>query len=163
MLAVEVYRYEELSEKAAERAQREYVDMLCADTWWYQSVYDTIRELGAEQGLEVDHIYFDLDDRMVTMDASYVPEGEAWRGSVESWRDGMRLELEDVAWEEYDSTYARFKDMVEDFCRQGMTMLRQEWEYLTGDEAMREFFQANEWFFLGDGTVVTGNVKEVAA
>jgi len=56
-ITVNLYSYDELSEKAKEKALEEMKDINTNYDWW-DAVYDDAKEIGKLMGIEIDEIYF---------------------------------------------------------------------------------------------------------
>lgn len=170
---VTVYSFDELSEAAQERALNEFRGINVEFNWWEDS-FDTIRTAGKLLGLEIGDIHFDTD-LYCTFDAQYqyvrgaskavkaefsqdtelhkiakdlqalqkrhfyslscaVTEGRSVN-RYECFRFGEDYECEDLG------------DVLDDFAHWAWVLLRDGYEYLTSDEAIREIIEANEYEF----------------
>lgn len=172
-ITVKVYAFAELSDDAQERVLNEFRGINVEFNWWEDS-YDTIRTAGKLLGLEIGEIQFDIDS-YCTFDASYeyvrgavkavrdefpcaddlckiakdlqalqrrhfyslscaVTEGRRMN-YYRCFRFGEDYECEDLG------------DKLDDFAHWARILLRDEYEYLTSDEAIREMIEANEYEF----------------
>ena len=53
-----VYQFDELDEKAKERARERYRQGFCDDSFWSECVIDDAKEIGTHMGMDIDNIYF---------------------------------------------------------------------------------------------------------
>lgn len=177
---VTVYSFDELSEGAQERALNE-LRPANIEPYWYEDTFDTIRTAGKLLGLEIGEIQFDTDS-YCTFDAHYryvrgavkavrnefplvddlckvakdlqalqkrhfyslscaVTEGRSMN-YYRCFRFGEDYECEDLG------------DIIDDFAHWARILLRDEYEYLTSDEAVKEMIEANEYEFTEDGKLL---------
>ena len=179
---VMVYSFDELSEAAQERALNEFRDINVEDgDWWMDSVYDTIRTAGKLIGLEIDGIYFDPDLYCIfNADYRYVRGAVKAVCKEFSRADALHKvarDLQDLQKRHFYSLscavtegrsmnyYRCFRfgedyecddlgDILDDFAHWARILLRDEYEYLTSDEAVKEMIEANEYEFTEDGKLV---------
>ena len=177
---VTVYSFDELSEEAQERAINELrpVDI---EPYWYEDTFDTIRAAGKLLGLDIDRIHFDAYLYCI-FDANYeYVRGAAKAIQAEFPR---ATDLHDVARKLQDlqkrhfyslscavtkgrsmNYYRCFRfgedyecedlgDIIDDFAHWARVLLRDESEYLTSDEAVKEAIEANEYEFTEEGKLV---------
>ena len=171
-ITVKVYAFAELSETAQERALNDfrYIDV----GWdWWDDAFDTIRIAGKLIGLDIDRIYFDTDLYCIfNADYEYVrgavkaiqaefPRMTALHEvaqklqvlqkrhfyslscNVSSQRDTNRYSCFRFG-EDYECDLG---DIIDDFAHWARILLRDEYEYLTSDEAVKEMIEANEYEF----------------
>ena len=172
-MTVTVYSFAELSDDAKERALNEFRDINVEFNWWECS-FDTIRTAGKLLGLEIREIQFDTDSYCM-FDAHYryargavkavrdefphatdlhkvakdlqalqkrhfyslscaITEGRSMN-QYSCFRFGEDYECEDLG------------DIIDDFAHWARILLRDEYEYLTSDEAVKEMIEANEYEF----------------
>ena len=176
---VTVYSFAELSETAQERAINELRDINVDFPWWW-STFDTIRTAGKLLGLDIDRIYFDTDLYCI-FDASYeyvrgavkAVQAEfprmtalhevAQKLQVLQKRHFYSLSC-NVASQRDTNSYQCFRfgedyecdlgDILDDFAHWARILLRDECEWLTSDEAVKEMIEANEYEFTEDGKPV---------
>ena len=177
---VTVYSFDELSEEAQERALNELrpVDI---EPYWYEDTFDTIRTAGKLLGLEIDGIYFDTDSYCI-FDAYYRYARGAVKAVRNEFprmtdlhevaRDLQALQRRyfyslrcNVASQRDTNSYQCFRfgedyecedlgDIIDDFAHWARVLLRDEYEYLTSDEAVKETIEANEYEFTEAGKLV---------
>ena len=179
-ITVKAYKFDELSEEAQERALND-LRWVNVDGDWYEDVYYTIRAAGELLGLDIGDIYFDTY-LYCTFDASYeYARGAAKAIQAEFPR---ATDLHDVARKLQDlqkrhfyslscavreardmNRYSCFRfgedyecsdlgDIIDDFAHWARVLLRDESEYLTSDEAVKEMIEANEYEFDEGGKLV---------
>ena len=175
-----VYSFNELSEAAQERALNAFRDINVEFNWWEGSYY-TIRAAGNLLGLDIDRIHFDAYLYCI-FDANYeyargavkavkaefpyatdlhevarklqalqrrhfyslscaVTEGRSMN-RYECFRFGEDYECEELG------------DIIDDFAHWAQILLRDEYKYLTSDEAVKETIEANGYEFTEGGKLV---------
>ena len=177
---VTVYSFDELSEEAQERALNAFRCSNVEFNWWEDS-YDTIRTAGKLLGLEIDDIHFDADLYCI-FDAHYrYVRGASVAVCKEfSWADDLHKiarELQALQKRHFYSLscavtegrsmnrYRCFRfgedheceelgDIIDDFAHWARIQLRDEYKYLTSDEAVKEIIIINEYEFTEDGKLV---------
>ena len=177
---VTVYSFAELSETAQERALNAFRGINVEFNWWEDS-FDTIRTAGGLLGLEIGDIYFDTDSYCI-FDAHYrYVRGavKAVKAEFPRMTDLHRVarDLQDlqrrrfyslrceVSSQRVSNSYRCFRfgedyecedlgDIIDDFAHWARILLRDEYEYLTSDEAVKEAIEANEYEFTEEGKLV---------
>ena len=177
---VTVYSFAELSDDAKERALNAF---RCSNVEfnWYEDTFDTIRTAGKLLGLDIDRINFDADLYCI-FDAHYryVRGASAAVCKDFSWADDLHKiasELQALQKRHFYSLsctvtkgrsmnrYRCFRfgedyeceelgDIIDDFAHWARILLREEYEYLTSDEAVKEMIEANEYEFDEGGKLV---------
>ena len=174
---VTVYSFDELSEAAQERALNafRYIEV---EHDWYEYPYDTIRTAGKIIGLDIDRIYFDTDLYCI-FNASYEYVRGAAKAVQSEFPSAT--DLHDVARklqalqkrhfyslscnvssQRVSNSYRCFRfgedyecedlgDILDDFAHWARILLRDEYEWLTSNEAVKEMIEANEYEFTEDG------------
>ena len=171
-MTVTVYSFNELSEAAQERALNafRYTDV---EFNWYEDTFGTIRTAGELLGLDIGQIYFDAYSYCI-FDASYeYVRGAAKAIQAEFLRatdlHDVARKLQDlqkrhfyslscnVASQRDTNSYQCFRfgedyecdlgDILDDFAHWARILLRDECEWLTSDEAVKEMIEANEYEF----------------
>ena len=179
-MTVTVYSFNELSEAAQERALNDfrYTDV---EFNWYEDTFDTIRAAGKLIGLDIGQIHFDAYS-YCTFDADYEYVRGAAKAVRKgfSWADDLckvAKDLQDLQKRHFYSLscavtkgrsmnyYRCFRfgedyecddlgDILDDFAHWARILLRDEYKYLTSDEAVKEAIEANEYEFTEDGKLV---------
>ena len=177
---VTVYSFDELSEAAQERALNafRYIEV---EHDWYEYPYDTIRTAGKIIGLDIDRIYFDTDLYCI-FNASYEYVRGAAKAVHSEFPSAT--DLHDVARklqalqkrhfyslscnvssQRVSNSYRCFRfgedyecedlgGIINDFAHWARILLRDAYEYLTSDEAVKEAIEANEYEFTENGKLV---------
>lgn len=177
---VTVYSFDELSEEAQERALNDlrHVDV---DGDWYEYSYDTIRTAGKLLGLEIGDIHFDTDLYCIfNADYRYVRGAVKAVRKEFSWADDLCKVAKDlqalqkrhfyslscyVAEGRAMNRYQCFRfgedyecedlgDLLDDFAHWARILLRDEYEWLTSNEAVKEMIESNEYEFTEAGKLV---------
>ena len=175
-----VYSFAELSDDAQERALNAFRDINVEYDWW-DGAYDTICTAGRLLGLDIDRINFDTDLYCIfNADYEYV-RGAAKAVKAEF---PHATDLHDVARKlqalqrrhfyslscaitkgRTTNRYSCFRfgddyecddlgDILDDFAHWARILLRDEYDYLTSKEAIRETIEANGYEFIGAGKLV---------
>lgn len=55
---ISIYKYNELSDKAKEKARDWWRNASCGETYWSDCVIDEVKEQGAFMGLDIENVYF---------------------------------------------------------------------------------------------------------
>lgn len=180
MREITVYSFAELSDDAKERALNAFRD-INVESDWYEYAYDTIRAAGKLLGLEIDDISFDVYSYCI-FDASYeYVRGAAKAVCKEfSWVDDLckvAKDLQDLQKRHFYSLscavtegrttnrYSCFRfgedyecddlgDILDDFAHWARILLRDGYDYLTSDEAVKETIEANGYEFTEGGKLV---------
>ena len=179
-ITVKAYKFDELSEAAKKRALNAFRDINVEYDWW-DGAYDTICTAGNLLGLDIDRIHFDAYLYCI-FNANYeYVRGAAKAVKAEFPQD---TELHDVARKLQDlqkrhfyslscavrearsmNRYECFRfgedyeckdlgDIIDDFAHWARVLLRDEYKYLTSDEAIQEAIEANEYEFTEEGKLV---------
>ena len=175
-----VYSFAELSEAAQERALNAFRCINVEYDWWEDS-YDTIRTAGKLIGLDIGDIHFDAYLYCI-FDADYeYARGAAKAVKAEFPQDtelhGIAKDLQALQKRHFYSLscavrearsmnqYSCFRfgedydcedlgDIIDDFAHWARVLLRDEYEWLTSDEAVKEIIIINEHEFTEDGKLV---------
>ena len=155
-----VYQFDELSEKAKEKARKWYLGGLDYDEWWDGVCEDAARVGLAIKGFDIDRGNYckgdlttsplesiekiladhgkDCDTYKLAM--LYKPQFEAIRRKEEASEDDFSGE-----WDELESEYTYA--LREEY----LSMLRKEYEYLTSNACVDDTIRANAYEFLETG------------
>ena len=179
-ITVKVYSFAELSDEAKERALNDlrWVDV---DGDWYENVYYVIRTAGGLLGLEIDDISFDTDlycifdahyryargaAKAVRKEFSRADDLHKVARDLQALQRRHFYSLSCAVTEGRDANrYSCFRfgedydcedlgDILDDFAHWArilLILLRDEYEYLTSDEAVQEAIEANGYEFTADG------------
>ena len=179
-IMVKVYKFAELSDDAQERALNDFRD-INVEFNWYEDTFGTIRTAGELLGLDIGQIYFDAYSYCI-FDASYEYVRGAVKAVRKefSWADDLckvAKDLQDLQKRHFYSLscavtkgrsmnyYRCFRfgedyeckdlgDIIDDFARWARILLRDEYKYLTSDEAVKEMIEANGYEFTEAGKLV---------
>ena len=179
-ITVKAYKFDELSDDAKKRALNAFRDINVEYDWWTYGAYDTICTAGRLLGLDIDRINFDAYLYCI-FNANYeYVRGAAKAIQAEFPR---ATDLHDVARKlqalqkrhfyslscavtegRTTNRYSCFRfgedyecdlgDIIDDFARWARILLRDEYKYLTSDEAVQEAIEANEYEFTEEGKLV---------
>jgi hypothetical protein len=158
----QVFKFDELSEEAKEKAIQNLSDINVDYEWW-DSVYDDAENIG----LKITS--FDLDRNRhakgnFTLSASEVAANiirdhgedcETYK-TAQSFLDGQNADsMPDEESDDFSAWENRMIDLEDEFLKSLLEdysiMLQKEYEYRTGEEAIIETIQANEYEFTEDG------------
>lgn len=174
-----LYKYDELSDKAKEKALEGFYDFNVDYEWW-DSSYDWFQEKLKEVGLKCKTFYFGLDrDRFLeAVDLEFIDVAKFIETSVQA---GVKKSILDVAdltinyTRGYRHTFHtidtyrgipdrcprlnkyltslidRCNDKLGDMFSDFLSQLEEEYDYLTSREAIEESIRCNEYEFLEHG------------
>lgn len=153
---IKLYKYEELTEKAKQKAIENLWDINVDYEWW-DSVYEDAANIGLKitsfdigRSNSIEGEFEESPGYVITKILSEHGEG------TETYKTALRYR--DTEWEfvdedgdydgENEDAISEFlHDLLEDY----LVMLRNEYEYLTTKEAIEETIIANEYEFTEDG------------
>lgn len=166
-----VYRFDELSEDAQQKALESLWSINVDHEWWepcYEGFYETLAKIG----VECDTFYFDIDrgaylyidNPSVVDDARFMKacgiDGRT-KGARDAGEFGIRIETHHhgggiasnfVSSDGWDSeTDQKATEFLRDILADFHSMLRKEYDYLTSGEAIRETIDANGYEFTKSG------------
>jgi hypothetical protein len=153
-----VYKFDELSDDAKQKAIENLYD-INVDYDWYECIYDDARTIGCTiDGFDIDRgNYCDLKcpDAGATAEKimkEHGPNCETFKLAAQYVKDYDALERDEDG--EPLALYAQ-DELDQDFTRalseEYLSLLRQEYEYRTSEEAIIETIQANDYDFTEDG------------
>ena len=175
-----VYSFNELSEEAQERALNAFRCINVEYDWW-DGAYDTICTAGRLLGLDIGDIHFDTDSYCIfNADYEYVRgAAKAVKAEFPQNTDLHKIasELQALQKRHFYSLscavtkgrttnrYSCFRfgedyecedlgDIIDDFAHWARILLRDEYEYLTSDDAVKETIEANGYEFTEAGKLV---------
>ena len=163
-----VYKFDELSEEAKEKAIERLADINVDYEWW-NGVYEDAENIG----LKI--VEFDLDrgpyaKGVFKLSANEVAQNiinnhgdmtetyKTARGFMDQW-EPVFSEYMDEKSEHYESRESEDKMMeledefLKSLCEDYRIILQHEWDYLVSEEAIRETIEANEYEFTEDGRI----------
>ena len=167
-----VYTFAEMSEQGKDNAVERLNDINTSHTW-YEFTYDDAKNMGMSiGGFDLDRgrsIDLEVDDYQETANKIIKEHGEAcdtYKNAVEfikertelvsKYSDGVNKEIVteeneydfDCELDELETEYK--KTLEEDY----LSMLRNEYEYLSSREAIIETIECNEYEFTEDGKLI---------
>lgn len=177
---ITVYTFDELPEDAKARALSTLADVNVDYDWW-QSTYETIQTAGSCLGIDCTIEGFDLHHGTIDLRGTYSYR-KGWRAALRAEFGGdfgKRLErigadmqnaqrrlfyrataaLERPYYGREGTAYSADNgcdDIIEplrDFEHEALRLLRDEWEYLTSEEAIIEAIEANKYDFDENGNL----------
>jgi hypothetical protein len=152
---ITVYTFDELDEKAKDRA-RDWYRQGALDYEWWDSLYDDAANIGLElTGFDLDRNrhargYFTQDAMAVAADilTNHGPDCETTKTAKEFMVDISALPADNLYDGDIDDIENEFlHSLLEDYS----IMLQHEYEYLMSDESVDETIRANEYTFTIDG------------
>lgn len=151
-----VYQFDELSERAKERARDWWRDGGLDYEWW-DSTYEDAERAGLkikEFGLDRDkHVNGDLIVSPAgSIKAILVDHGEDCETFKMAKQFKAGLKLLDSKSEDYEQELERFtEEYTESLCEEYASILQAESEYLMSDEHVDESIRCNEYDFTEEG------------
>ena len=159
------YSFDELSDEAKEYAVRDFCDINVSHEWW-ESIYDDAKNVGIKiMGFDIDRgnyietrLIHDIDFTVHVILKNHGEETDTHKLAKQYDTDKTQL-LEKYAAEISEEDFYDFDNDLDDqdaeFTRaigeEYLTLLRQEYEYLTSEEAIIETIQANDYEFDENG------------
>ncbi len=165
-ITTKVYQYNELNDKAKEKARDWYREASSSDEWW-ENIYEDAETIGLkikgfdiDRGSNVDAVFISgaLDCAVAIMRehgemcetyktaSAYIAERDAAIAAIPADENGDPDEYAiDAALDEIDAEF--LKSLEGDY----LEMLRDEYEHQTSDETVAENIEANEYEFTEDG------------
>ena len=156
-----VYKFDELSESAKQKAIEQYADIQ-VDYHWWEHIYDDAERIG----LKIKS--FDIYRKDIDIVYEYNPDDVAFR-IFKEWGEGTdmyRLAKEYIT--KYNSMYATVEDddciydtdeiteldneFLKDLGEHFLSFLTSEYEWRTSDESIAECIEANDFEFYENGT-----------
>lgn len=174
-----LYTYDELSEKAKEKAIEKFFDINVSFDWW-DSSYDWFKEQLNEIGLDCKTFYFDLDrnSHIEAVDLHFIDVEKFVRSFVPAIKKSL-IDVSDLFIaqssgrhtisrvesnfysrstlprlnREVDGLLERANDKLNDILENFRITLQKESEYLQSREAIEETIRCNDYEFLEDGSL----------
>ena len=173
-MRVTVYRFDELTDAAREKAREWFRTAIAHDIWWSESVVDDAKHVGAMIGFEVDKIYWRDDGACWTGSVAYsagcaaavareCPQDSEIQRIARAWADLQRRNFYQIrggvsANDQYMRTSVdayRADDanqIVSEFADWVYRALEKGYDYRMSDECVDGDIRANECEFDEDGT-----------
>ena len=167
---IEIYTFNELSDKAKEKAVQENYDWNVNFDWW-DSIYEDAKNVGITiNGFDIDRgsyckidFRYDAEDICQKIIMEHGEGCETYRIAstflsyydelVKKHSDGIKTNIvaEDNE-EDFDNEFIGLEiGLHHDLSEEYLSVLRKEYEYLTSEEAIAEALEANEVEFTIDG------------
>lgn len=161
-----VYKFEELSEKAQEKAIENLYDINSDYDWWH-SCYDQFNEELGEIGIKCETFYFELDRaNSIYMEKPFIVDVQKFlKFAGVDMRKKLYKELLDcgIAIETkhvgggtaYNKIYEdeKLDDALQGLLSDFLSSLQSEYDFITSPEVIKETIINNEYDFLEDGTL----------
>jgi hypothetical protein len=165
-----VYKFDELSEQAQKKALESLYDINVDYDWW-ENVCDDAAQIGLKiTSFDIDRSSYCAAEftSNATACAEAIKENhgdgcdtyktaneflQSWSSLVAKYSDGVRLDVV-AEGNEYDfdgEADELEKEFLYSLSQDYLKMLRDEYEYQTSEEAVKETIRANEYEFTADG------------
>jgi hypothetical protein len=157
---VKVFEFDELSDESKERAVRHFRETN-VDYEWYESTYEDAEQAGIKiTGFDIDRGNYITTELMTNAEdvakkiiSEHGEMCETFKTASEYLKERAAVvapefedgDIDESVYEDIDDEFKR--SIGEDY----LSMLRQEYEYQTSDEAIIESIEANEYEFTEDG------------
>lgn len=162
-IRTKVYKFDELSKEAQQTVIDKMYDINVSYDWW-ESTYDDANEIGFKiTGFDIDRgSYCDGEFQLSAHEvaANIIRDHGAMcetYKTAQTFLDGVNS-IEATDGEEYgegeeyeDKMMELEEEFLKSLCEDYLTMLRQDYEYQTSDEAIKETIEVNEYEFTKDG------------
>jgi hypothetical protein len=156
-IEVTLYKFDELTEKAKEKAIKNYFDINIDHEWWDSIYYDA-------RNVNLKISEFDIYARSIKIDFIYSAEETANKilseyGQIcstyklaESFlHDLSKLDQDSNDYED-DLTYLE-DDFLSDLGEEYLSFLNSDYDYLTSEQSIIETFEANDYHFNENGKI----------
>lgn len=149
-IEIKLYSFDELSKDAKEKAIERLSDINVDHDWW-----ETIYEDAKDVGLKIHEF-----DQYYHVDMEFIGSPAATRNLILE-NHGKKCNTYKVA-EKYKDDFSEDsdsdpEDRENEFLRElkscYKTMLMEEYDYMTSEEAIKETIDANDYLFFDDGTL----------
>jgi len=177
-VTINAYKFDELTEKAKERAMEWINEGTFSDSFWSESVTDDAKTIGAIFGLDIDSIYWD-QYLFVTIDAHY-SYAKGWKKKLKEYAPepcvmeiGQALQhlqkchkwgySANISQTRSISLYVEsnfpeadkdFSDIVKSFCQWIGHNLQKEMDYLESEDYAKDTAETNDWRFDEKGRII---------
>jgi hypothetical protein len=160
-IEIKLYKFSELSEEAKERVLIDHYDINLFPEWW-DSVYDDAAQIGLRiTGFDLDYKSITgefIESAPETAEAILTNHGqmcETYKTAKTFLNDldaltGKYPNIEDCPEDEIESLE---DDFLHSILGDYRIILKNEYDYLTGKEAIIETIEANEYDFTEDGKI----------
>jgi len=151
-----VYQFDELNDKAKERARDWYREGALNDEWW-DCIYEDAEKAGLKiTGFDIGRGQY-VEGKLIksvaqSIEAILADHGDECGTYKLATQYKARLSLLDKDSQEYDDELDRIEqEYTEALCEEYRHMLEREYEYLLSDECVDETILVNEYEFEEDG------------
>jgi hypothetical protein len=166
-ITIKTYKFDELSDKAKEKAISEFASINVDYEWW-EFIYEDAEQIGlkinefdTDRGSYVrGKMTVDFEDSLQAILTNHGDSTDTYKLAVSY--QGLLTDLkrksklrginESVNETYEDDLYELREDYEHDLKEEYLSLLRKEYEYLISDEAIIDTIQANEYSFLEDGS-----------
>lgn len=139
-ITINLYRYNELSAKAKEKAKEFFIDYATNAVKWYEFIIEDAKEVGIKIlsfSLTVNDIELEIPSCITTAYAIREKHGASC--------NTYTIALDYTLGLHNDKSFKKFIE------REYLNMLRDEYRSLTNDEAIEEMSEQGEFYFTKDG------------
>jgi hypothetical protein len=162
---INLYKFEELSAEAQQKAIEKFSDV-GVDYYWWENVYDDAKEIGLKiDGFDLDYRYvngsllFAANEVAQKILNNHGDQCETYKTAsdyMNEWQpifcdymneDSENYESRDVEDKLMEIEQQFEHDLLEDY----LIILQQEYEYLTSEEYIKEFIIDNKYEFTEEG------------
>ena len=155
-----LYKYNELSEDSKQKALEKLWDINVSDSFWYEGTFEDAKTIGAEiVGFDTDRgnyceMKFSsnyLIDVAKLITKHHGETCETYKLATNYINSFDKLDKD----QDQDENYEKLQDLNEDFIaelqNEYLSILRQNYEYLTSKDSIIETIECNEYEFTEDG------------
>lgn len=170
IIETKVYTFDELSEEAKQKALENLAYINVEHLEWWEFTYEDAKRVGIKiTGFDIDRrnectgeLLYDMEE---VAENILKEHGEQCKtvaivkrflaGKADILDDAKRDENGDFEdeWEVDNLIDKLEKEILEDLLDEYLTILRNDYDYLISEEAIKETIEANEYEFLEDGTL----------
>lgn len=151
---VMAYQYDELSDEARDKAVEGMYDINVDHEWWEFTFEDAnnigleITEFDSYHGTIGGKLTQDANEVVMAIQDNHGESCDTYKLSKEYEGRLYKLDEDEEEIEDEEKASEFERALLEEY----LSILRKEYEYLTGREAIEEIIRANEYEFTEDGT-----------
>ena len=149
-IEIKLYKYSELSEEVKEKVINDHRD-INVDIEWWDGVYLDAFEIGLKiRGFDIDRASYVDGELLYSVEkcCRLIKENHGVDCGTTKLADEYLSKIEKC--EDEDDFEDEF---IREICEEYLSILRDEYEYLTSDEAIADILVANEYEFTESGEV----------
>ena len=153
-ITIKTYSFDELSEEAKKKAIEKYAD-INTDDEWYEYLEEDAENIGI-QITDFDIYRYECNGKLKTSALESIEKVLKEHGKTcETYKIALKhkaiIERINCGKESEDQYYDAVEDYLTDMLAAYLTMLQEDYEYKTSEEAIIETIEANDYQFTEEG------------